>query len=89
MFCCKYARPANLRAAVCKYQEFAVKTEISKYFIFSQKEPFGEAFSNVSRNGLLYQVQFTKTIPFCPRCCCRKQTEQSVHDRLIFGVTNL
>ena len=25
----------------------------------------------------------------CPRFCCRKQTEQSVHDRLIFGATNL
>ena len=43
----------------------------------------------VSRNGLLYRVQFTKTIPFCPRFYCRKQTEQSVHDRLIFGATNL
>ena len=27
-----------LRAAVCKYLEFTVKTEISKYFIFSQKK---------------------------------------------------
>ena len=37
-----------LRAAVCKYREFAVKTEISKYFIFSQKEPFGETFSKIT-----------------------------------------
>ena len=43
----------------------------------------------VSRNGLLYRVQFIKTIAFCPRWYYRKQTEQSVHDRLIFGVTNL
>ena len=35
----------SLRAAVCKYREFAVKTEISKYFIFSQEKPFGETFS--------------------------------------------
>ena len=34
-----------------------------------------------ARNGLLYRIQFTKTIAFCPRCCCRKQTEQSVHNR--------
>ena len=38
----------SLRAAVCKYREFAVKTEISKYFIFSQKEPFGETFSKIT-----------------------------------------
>ena len=37
-----------LRAAVCKYREFAVKTEISKYFIFSQKEPFGETLSKIT-----------------------------------------
>ena len=37
-----------LRAAVCKYREFAVKTEISKYFIFSQKEPFSETFSKIT-----------------------------------------
>ena len=37
-----------LRAAVCKYREFAVKTEISKFFIFSQKKPFGETFSKIT-----------------------------------------
>ena len=36
-----------LRAAVCKYREFAVKTEISKFFTFSQKKPFGETFSKI------------------------------------------
>ena len=41
-------RFGSLRAAVCKYREFAVKTEISKYFIFSQKEPFGETFSKIT-----------------------------------------
>ena len=46
-------------------------------------------FVIVSRNGLFYRVQFTETIAFCPRCCRRKQTEQAMHDRLIFGVTNL
>ena len=45
--------------------------------------------SFASRNGLLYRVQFTKTIAFCPRCCFRKQTEQSVHNRFIFGVSIL
>ena len=35
-------------AAVGKHREFAVKTEISKYFIFSQKEPFGETFSKIT-----------------------------------------
>ena len=40
-----YACKRNLRAAVCKYREFAVKTEILK-FIFSQKnKPFGETFT--------------------------------------------
>ena len=34
--------------AVCKYREFAVKTEISKYFIFSQEKPFGETFSEIT-----------------------------------------
>ena len=38
----------GLRAAVCKHREFAVKTEISKYFIFIQKEPFGETFSKMT-----------------------------------------
>ena len=37
-----------VRAAVCKYREFAVKTEISKYFIFSQEKPFGETFSTMT-----------------------------------------
>ena len=32
----------KLKAAVCKYREFAVKTEISKIFIFSPKKPVGE-----------------------------------------------
>ena len=38
----------GLRAAVCKYREFAFKTEISKYFIFSQEKPFGETFSEIT-----------------------------------------
>ena len=37
-----------LRADVCKYREFAVKTEISKFFIVSQKKPFGETFSKIT-----------------------------------------
>ena len=38
----------HLRAAVGKYREFAVKIEISKYFIFSQEKPFGETFSKIT-----------------------------------------
>ena len=40
----------KLRAAVCKYREFyfAVKTEISKSFIFSQRKLFGETFSKIT-----------------------------------------
>jgi len=38
----------SLRAAVCKYREFAVKTDISEFFIFSQKKPFGETFSKIT-----------------------------------------
>ena len=38
----------KLRAAVCKYREFAVKTEISKIFIFGQKKPVGETFSKIT-----------------------------------------
>ena len=37
-----------LRAAVCKYREFAVKTEFSKSFIFGQKNPFGKTFSKIT-----------------------------------------
>ena len=37
-----------LRAAACKYREFAVKTEISKFFILSHKKPFGETFSKIT-----------------------------------------
>ena len=40
-----------VRAAVCKYREFAVKTEISKYFTFSQEKPFGETFSKITIKG--------------------------------------
>ena len=40
--------PGHLRAPVCKHGEFAVKTEISKYFIFSQEKPFGETFSKIT-----------------------------------------
>ena len=36
-----------LRVSACKYQEFVVKTEILKFFIFSQKKPFGETFSKI------------------------------------------
>ena len=43
-----YACERNLRAAVCKYREFAVKTEISKFVIFSKKKPFGETFSKIT-----------------------------------------
>ena len=41
-------REYPVRAVVCKYREFAVKTEISKFFIFSQKKPFGETFSKIT-----------------------------------------
>ena len=43
-----FLRVLSLRAAVCKYGEFAVKTEISKFFIFGQKKPFGENFSKIT-----------------------------------------
>ena len=47
----------GLRAAVCKYREFAFKTEISKYFIFSQEKPFGETFSKIT-------IKVSKGFPF-------------------------
>ena len=47
----------KLRAAVCKYREFAVKTEISKFFIFSQKKPFREKFSKIT-------IKVCKEFPF-------------------------
>ena len=37
-----------LRAVVCKYREFDVKTEFSKSFKLSQKNPFGETFSKIT-----------------------------------------
>ena len=45
---CLLACNSLLRAAVCKYREFAVKTEISTFFIFSQKKTFGETFSKIT-----------------------------------------
>ena len=37
-----------VRVAVCKYREFAVKTEILKFVIFSQEKPFGETVSKIT-----------------------------------------
>ena len=38
-----------LRAAIsCKYGEFAVKTEIAKFFILSQRKPLRETFSKIT-----------------------------------------
>ena len=46
-----------LRAAVCKYREFNIKTEISKFFISSQENPlvrhFGTLQSKFPNNFLL------------------------------------
>ena len=44
----KRSRACHLRAAVYKYREFAVKTEISKSFIFVKKKPFGETFLKIT-----------------------------------------
>ena len=49
-----------LRAAVCKYREFAVKTEISKFFILSHKKPFGETLSKIT-------IQVSKEFSFSRR----------------------
>ena len=60
-FKCKYPTKHNrniLRTVVCKYREFAVKTEISNYFIFSREKPFGETFSKITIN------QFPKNFHF-------------------------
>ena len=46
--CHKLKEQNPLRAAVCKYREFAVEKEIWKFFIFSQKKPFGETFSKIT-----------------------------------------
>ena len=37
-----------LRAAVCKYGELAVKTEISDFFILCQEKPFGDLFTKIT-----------------------------------------
>ena len=37
-----------LKVSTFTYREFAVKTEISKSFIFSQQKPFGETFSKIT-----------------------------------------
>lgn len=36
-----------LSSCLYKYQEFAIKTEILKFFIFSHKKPFSETFSKI------------------------------------------
>ena len=48
----------------CLYDwEFAVKTEISKYFIFSQKEPFGETFSKSHWFKVSKEFSFSRKPP--------------------------
>ena len=48
IFYVPFKKHVYLRAAVGKYREFAVNTEISKYFIFCQEKPFGETFSKIT-----------------------------------------
>ena len=64
----------KLRAAVCKFREFAVKTEISKSFIFSQRKPFSETFSKitikVSKEFLLKENR--QKVKCCPTPYCRR-----------------
>lgn len=38
---------SKAQLSVKKYRKFAVKNEISKFFIFSQKKLFGEKFSKI------------------------------------------
>ena len=62
-----YAGKRNLRAAVCKYREFAVKTEILK-FIFSQKnKPFGETFTIKVSKGFSFSRKPGKSETAAPR----------------------
>ena len=44
----KFLSAAVLRAAVCKYRELAVKTEIFDFFIFCQEKPFGDLFTKIT-----------------------------------------
>ena len=54
---CNNMRGFYLRAAVCKYREFAVKTEISNSFIFGQKNHFGKTFMKII-------IKVSKEFPF-------------------------
>ena len=59
----------KLRAAVGKYREFAVKTEISKIFIFGQKKPVGETFSKITISFQRFFFFFEKNrqkVKCCP-----------------------
>ena len=69
---CKY--PA-LREAVYTL-EFAIKTEIKKFFIFSQKKPFVKHFwksqSKFSKNFLFWENR--QKVKCCPTPCRRSKT---------------
>ena len=60
-----------LKAAVCKYREFAVKTEISKFFIFSQKKPFGETFSKIT-------IKVSKEVSFSRKLAKREMLPHAI-----------
>ena len=66
VFLCAIKHAEMLRAAVCKYREFAVKTEILKFFIFNQKKPFGEFRKSQSKfpKNFLFRENRQKV-----RCC--------------------
>ena len=64
-----------LRVAACKYREFAVKTEISKFFIFSQKKPFGEKFSTIT-------IEVSKEFSFSCKPA-KSEMLRSHHSRLL------
>ena len=55
----------RLRAAVYKYREFAVKTEISKYFIFSQEKPFCKYRKFAVKTEISKYFIFSHEKPFC------------------------
>ena len=69
-----------LRAAVCNHREFAVETEISKFFIFSLKKPFGEKFSSIT-------IEVSKEFSFS-RKPAKSEMLRSSHSRLLSTAKN-
>ena len=58
----KYLRESNP-----EFHEFAVKTEISDFFISGQEKPFGDLFTNFQRVFVFEKFGKTREMPYLLR----------------------